>query len=437
MPIPIIAVVGRPNVGKSTLFNRLLGGRRAIVDDMPGVTRDRLYGEGDWRGRRFVLVDTGGFEPEGTGIMAQVRAQAKQAIAEADVILFLVDGKEGLTPADVEVARLLRMGKPGPILLVVNKVDDVSQTSLTADFYRLGFDPVCPVSAEAGQGIGDLLDAVMGVLPEAKDEAAESEAITVAVVGRPNVGKSSLVNRILGADRVLVSSEPGTTRDAIDTRFSYRGREYILVDTAGIRAKGRLGRSVERYSVSRALAAVRRADVVLLLIDGAEGVTAQDTKVGGEAVEAGCATVLVVNKWDCRAGQPDAVDEFRLTLQEHFKYLAYAPMAFVSALTGLRVMSLFDAIDAVAAERARRIPTSELNEVVQAAVVRRPAPVDRGRAVRIRYATQTGTKPPTFVLFTTTAGKIHFSYMRYLENSLRDAYGFRGTPIRLAIRGRE
>ena len=290
MPIPIIAIVGRPNVGKSTLFNRLLGGRRAIVDDMPGVTRDRLYGEGDWRGRRFVLVDTGGFEPEGTGIMAQVRAQAKQAIAEADVILFLVDGKEGLTPADVEVARLLRMGKPGPILLVVNKVDDVSQAALTADFYRLGFDPVCPVSAEAGQGIGDLLDAVMGVLPEAKDEAAESEAITVAVVGRPNVGKSSLVNRILGADRVLVSSEPGTTRDAIDTRFSYRGRDYILVDTAGIRAKGRLGRSVERYSVSRALAAVRRADVVLLLIDGAEGVTAQDTKVGGEVVEAGCAS---------------------------------------------------------------------------------------------------------------------------------------------------
>jgi GTP-binding protein len=436
MAVPIIAIVGRPNVGKSTLFNRLLGGRRAIVDDMPGVTRDRLYGEGEWRGRRFVLVDTGGFEPEGTGILAQVRSQAQQAVAEADAILFLVDGREGLTPADTEVARLLRMGKPGPILLVVNKVDEVSQTALTSDFYQLGFDPVCPVSAEAGQGVGDLLDAVTALLPEAEDEAAEPGAVTVAVVGRPNVGKSSLVNRILGAERVLVSPEPGTTRDAIDTRFTYRGHEYILVDTAGIRAKGRLGRSVERYSVSRALAAVRRADVALLLIDGVEGVTAQDTKVGGEAHEAGCACILVVNKWDCRAGQPDAADEFRLALQEHFKYLAYAPITFVSALTGLRVMSLFETIDAAAAERARRIPTAELNEVVQQAVTRRPPPVERGRPVRIRYATQTGIKPPTFVLFTTTPGKIHFSYMRYLENCIRQAYGFHGTPIRLAIRGR-
>jgi GTP-binding protein len=436
MAVPIIAIVGRPNVGKSTLYNRLLGGRRAIVDDMPGVTRDRLYGEGEWRGRRFVLVDTGGFEPEGTGILAQVRAQAQQAVAEADAILFLVDGKEGLTPADTEVARLLRMGKPGPILLVVNKVDEVSQTALTSDFYRLGFDPVCPISAEQGQGIGDLLDAVTAVLPMTVDESAESGAVTVAVVGRPNVGKSSLVNRILGAERVLVSPEPGTTRDAIDTRFTYRRREYILVDTAGIRAKGRLGRSVERYSVSRALAAVRRADVALLLIDGVEGVTDQDTKIGGEAHEAGCATVLVVNKWDCRAGQPDAVDEFRLTLQEQFKYLAYAPIAFVSAMTGLRVMRLFDAIDAAAAERVRRIPTAELNAVVQEAVTRRPPPMERGRPVRIRYATQAGIKPPTFVLFTTTPGKIHFSYMRYLENSIRQAYGFHGTPIRLAIRGR-
>jgi len=436
MAVPIIAIVGRPNVGKSTLFNRLLGGRRAIVDDMPGVTRDRLYGEGEWRGRRFVLVDTGGFEPEGTGILAQVRAQAQQAVAEADAILFLVDGKEGLTPADTEVARLLRMGKPGPILLVVNKVDEVGQTALTSDFYRLGFDPVCPISAEQGQGIGDLLDAVTAVLPMTEEESAESGAVTVAVVGRPNVGKSSLVNRILGAERVLVSPEPGTTRDAIDTRFTYRRREYILVDTAGIRAKGRLGRSVERYSVSRALAAVRRADVALLLIDGVEGVTDQDTKIGGEAHEAGCATLLVVNKWDCRAGQPDAVDEFRLALQEQFKYLAYAPIAFVSALTGLRVMRLFDAIDAAAAERTRRIPTAELNAVVQEAVTRRPPPMERGRPVRIRYATQTGIKPPTFVLFTTTPGKIHFSYMRYLENSIRQAYGFHGTPIRLAIRGR-
>ena len=437
MAAPIIAIVGRPNVGKSTLFNRLLGGRRAIVDDLPGVTRDRLYGEFEWRGRRFVLVDTGGLDPAGTGIIAQVRAQAEQAVAEADAILFLADGKEGLTPADAEVARLLRHGASRPILLVVNKIDAVSQTALAADFYRLGFDPVHPISAEQGQGIGDLLDAVTSVIPDTGEAAEDSGAVTVAVVGRPNVGKSSLVNRILGTERVVVSAEPGTTRDAIDTRFSYQGRDYVLVDTAGIRAKGRLGRSVERYSVSRALAAVRRADVVLILVDGVEGVTDQDTKIGGEAHEAGCASILVVNKWDCRAGQPDAADEFRVALQEQFKYLAYAPVAFVSALSGLRVMSLFRLIDSAAAERARRIPTAELNAAFETAVSRRPPPADRGRAVRIRYATQTGIKPPTFVLFTTAAGKIHFSYLRYLENCLRDTYGFRGTPIRLAIRGRE
>jgi GTP-binding protein len=437
MAAPIVAIVGRPNVGKSTLFNRLLGGRRAIVDDMPGVTRDRLYGEFEWCGRRFVLVDTGGFEPSGTGIMAQVRAQAEQAVAEADAILLLADGKEGLTPADAEVARLLRQGASRPILLVVNKVDAASQTALAADFYRLGFDPVYPISAEQGQGIGDLLDAVASAIPDTGETADETGAITVAVVGRPNVGKSSLVNRILGTERVVVSAEPGTTRDAIDTRFSYQGRDYILVDTAGIRAKGRLGRSVERYSVSRALAAMHRADVALILVDGVEGVTDQDTKIGGEAHEAGCASILVVNKWDCRTGEPDAAAAFRAALQEQFKYLAYAPVAFASALSGLGVMSLFRLIDAAAAERARRIPTADLNTAFEAAVSRRPPPADRGRAVRIRYVTQTGIKPPTFVLFTTAVGKIHFSYLRYLENCLRDIYGFRGTPIRLAVRGRE
>jgi GTP-binding protein len=436
MAVPIIAIVGRPNVGKSTLFNRLLGGRRAIVDDVPGVTRDRLYGEFEWRGRRFVLVDTGGLDPAGTGIMAQVRAQAQHAVAEADAILLLTDGKEGLTPADTEVAKLLRQGAPRPILLVVNKVDSVSQTALAADFYRLGFDPVCAISAEQGQGIGDLLDAVASVIPSSGEVTEEAGAITVAVVGRPNVGKSSLVNRILGTERVVVSAEPGTTRDAIDTRFNYEGRDYILVDTAGIRAKGRLGRSVERYSVSRALAAVRRADVALILVDGVEGVTDQDTKIGGEAHEAGCASILVVNKWDRSAGTADAAKEFHLALQQQFKYLAYAPIAFVSALSGLRVMSLFRTIDTVAAERARRIPTAELNAVVERAVTRRPPPAAQGRAVHVRYATQTGIKPPTFVFFTTTKGKVHFSYMRYLENSLREAYGFCGTPIRLAIRGR-
>lgn len=437
MSMPVIAIVGRPNVGKSTLFNRLVGGRRAIVDDMPGVTRDRLYGELEWRGRRFTMVDTGGYEPEGTGIMAQVRAQAAQAVAEADVILFLVDAKEGLTPTDSEVARLLRQGTTRPILLAANKVDAVSQDVLTADFYRLGFDTVHAVSAEQGQGTGDLMDAIAAATPDTDTAAEASSAITVAVIGRPNVGKSSLVNRILGAERVLVSDEPGTTRDAIDTRFTYQGKDYVFVDTAGIRAKGRLGRSVERYSVSRALAAVRRADVTLLLLDGVEGATGQDTKIGGEAHEAGCATIIVVNKWDLHKGEADAAEEFRRTIEEKFKYLAYAPLTFISAKSGARVMGLFELIDAVAAERMRRIPTAELNEVVLEAVARRPPPAEHGRSVRFRYVTQTGVKPPTFVCFTTSRLEVHFSYMRYLENCLRQCYGFRGTPIRLAIRGRE
>lgn len=436
MSVPIIAIVGRPNVGKSTLFNRLLRGRKAIVEDTPGVTRDRLYGEFDWGGRRFILVDTGGFEADPIGIMAQVRAQAEQAVAEADVILLLVDAKDGLTPADAEVAGLLRKAARRPILLVVNKVDAASQETLAAEFHRLGFDPVFPVSAEQGQGIGELLDAMASQVPEMEVPPQEPGAVTVAVIGRPNVGKSSLVNRILGAERVLVSPEPGTTRDAVDTRFSYRGRDYILVDTAGIRAKGRIGRTIERYSVSRALAAVRRADVALILLDAVEGVTVQDTKIGGEAHEAGCASILVVNKWDLRAGGPDADAEYRLALQEKFKYLAYAPIAFVSALTGHRVMPLFRLIDAVAAERERRVSTPELNAVIQAAVTRRPPPAERGRPVRIRYATQVGVKPPTFLCFATAGGRLHFSYLRYIENCLRETYGFRGTPIRLVVRGR-
>jgi len=433
--VPIVAIVGRPNVGKSTLFNRLVGGRRAIVDDMPGVTRDRLYGDCEWRGRQLVLVDTGGFEPDAIGIMVQVRAQAEHAVAEADVIVFLVDAREGLSPADVEVAGLLRRAATKPILLAVNKVDSAGQESLAAEFHRLGFDPLFPVSAEQGQGIGELLDAVVDRLPEAPPAEAPSGAITVAIVGRPNVGKSSLLNCILGAERVVVSPEPGTTRDAIDTRFSYEGREYVLVDTAGIRAKGRLGRSVERYSVSRALAAIRRADVALIVLDGAEGVTVQDTKIGGEAHAAGCATILVVNKWDLRAGQREAVGEFGGDLRDKFKYLAYAPVSFVSALSGLRVMELFPKIDEVAAARAYRVPTPELNAVMREAVSRRPPAAERGRPVRIRYATQVAIKPPTFLIFS-TASTLHFSYQRYLENCLRRAFGFPGTPLRVSVRGR-
>jgi len=357
-------------------------------------------------------------------------------VAEADVILLLMDAKDGLTPADAEVAGLLRKSARCPILLVVNKVDAASQTPQAAEFHQLGFDPVYPISAEQGQGIGELLDAVASQVPDTEAPAAEEAAITVAVIGRPNVGKSSLVNRILGADRVVVSPEPGTTRDAVDTRFSYRGREYVLVDTAGIRAKGRLGRSLERYSVSRALAAVRRADVALILLDGLEGVTSQDAKIGGEAEEAGCGTILVVNKWDCRAGERDAEAAYRDAVHEGFKYLAYAPITFVSALTGFRVMDLFQLIDVVAAARERRIPTPELNAALHEAVERRPPPADRGRPVHIRYATQVGVKPPAFLCFATATGDLHFSYLRYLENCLRQRFDFRGSPIRLVVRGR-
>jgi GTP-binding protein len=323
-----------------------------------------------------------------------------------------------------------------PILVVVNKVDGDSQEALVGEFHRLGFDEVHQISAEGGRGIGDLLDVVAAKLPRGEEPPGETGAITVAVVGRPNVGKSSLVNRILGAERVLVSPVPGTTRDAVDTCFTYQGRDYILVDTAGIRAKGRIGHSVERYSVSRALAAVRRADVTLILVDAVEGVAEQDTKIGGEAHEAGCASILVVNKWDLRQKEEAALAEFRLALQEKFKYLAYAPVAFVSAHTGLRVLSLFPLIDAAAAERERRIPTAELNSTIGEAVDRRPPPAEGGRPVRIRYVTQVGVKPPTFLCFTTAHRGLHFSYVRYLENVLRRTYGFRGTPIRLAVRGR-
>ncbi|MFB3816491.1 MAG: ribosome biogenesis GTPase Der [Candidatus Methylomirabilales bacterium] len=437
MAIPVIAIVGRPNVGKSTLFNRLLGGRRAIVDDMPGVTRDRLYGEGEWRGRKFVLVDTGGFEPDGVGMPAAVRTQAEQAVAEADAICLLVDGKAGLTPVDEEIARYLRGAAARPIFLVVNKVDSPAQEPLTADFHRLGFAQVMPLSAEGGHGTGDLLDALLELFPGEPAEAPERRTVTVAIVGRPNVGKSSLVNRILGMERVLVSPEPGTTRDAVDTPFVYQGQHYVLVDTAGIRAQGRLGRSVERYSVSRALAALRRADVAILLLDGAEGVTAQDTRVGGEAHEAGCGVVIAVNKWDLRAGDASAAEEVGRAIREKFKYLEYASVAFVSALTGARVPSLFRLVDTAAAERERRVPTPELNEVVAAAVARRPPPAERGRPVKIRYVTQTGVRPPTFVCFTSARHGLHFSYLRYLENAIRRAYPFTGTPIRLAVRGRE
>jgi GTP-binding protein len=432
--LPVIAIIGRPNVGKSTLFNRLVGGRRAIVDDLPGVTRDRLTGECEWLGRRFMVVDTGGLVPDaGGGLLAQVRAQACAALRACDVAVLLVDALEGLTPADAEVARLLRREGKAPLVLAVNKVDTARQEPLAADFASLGIDPIIPVAAESGRGVDDLLDHIAALVPLGPEAPAAEAGTTVAIVGRPNVGKSSLLNRLLGEERVVVSPEPGTTRDAVDTRVVMGGRPYTLIDTAGIRARGRLTLSLERAAVARAVRAMERADVALILLDAMQGITEQDTKIAGLAQDAGCGAILVVNKWDAApAGREDRAARIA-AIRERLKYLDYAPLRTVSALTGLRVLELFAVVDRVAAERAKRVPTAELNEFLRQAVERRPPPAARGRADKLRYATQAGVRPPTFVLFT-NAPDLHFSYRRYLVNCLREAYGFEGSPIRLVVR---
>ncbi len=434
--LPVIAIIGRPNVGKSTLFNRLVGGRRAIVDDAPGVTRDRITGTCEWLGRRFTVVDTGGLDPDAEeGLVAQVRAQACAALRGCDVAVLLVDALEGLTPADAEVARLLRRECKAPLVLAVNKVDTERSEPLAADFASLGIDPIVPVAAESGRGVDELLDHVAALVPLGPETpAADAGApTTVAIVGRPNVGKSSLLNRLLGEERVVVRPEPGTTRDAVDTRLTMGGRPYILIDTAGIRSRGRLALSLERAAVARAVRAMQRADVALIVLDAVEGITDQDTKIAGLAQEAGCGAILVVNKWDAAPAERAERGERIAAIRERLKYLEYAPLLTVSALTGLRVLGLFAVVDRVAAERAKRIPTAELNEFIRQALDRRPPPATRGRATKVRYATQAGVKPPTFVLFTNVAD-LHFSYRRYLVNCLREAYGFAGSPIRLVVR---
>ncbi len=431
---PVIAIIGRPNVGKSTLFNRLVGGRRAIVDDRPGVTRDRITGECEWLGRRFTVVDTGGLDPDAEGgLLGQVRAQACAALRGCDVAVLVVDALEGLTPADAEVARLLRRECKAPLVLAVNKVDTATSEPLAADFASLGIEPAVPLAAESGRGVDDLLDHIAALVPLGPEAPAVASGTTVAIVGRPNVGKSSLLNRLLGEERVVVSPEPGTTRDAVDTRLTVGGRSYTLIDTAGIRSRGKLTLSLERAAVARAVRAMERADVALILMDAVEGITEQDTKIAGLAQDAGCGAILVVNKWDVAPGGRAERTERIAAIRERLKYLEYAPLLTVSALTGLRVLDLFAVVDRVAAERAKRIPTAEVNEFLRQAVERRPPPAARGRAAKIRYVTQAGVKPPTFVLFTNVV-ELHFSYRRYLLNRLREAYGFEGCPIRLVVR---
>jgi len=433
--IPTIAIVGRPNVGKSTLFNRLVGGRRAIVEATPGVTRDRNYGTVEWRGRSFLLVDTGGFEPKTPSRIAQqVALQAQLAMEEAELILFLVDAREGLTPLDEEIALLLRKKAEKPVMLVANKVDTAVRASETVEFYRLGFSEVLPVSAEHGTGVGELLDRVLALVPPAEKTPAAVEGVTIAVIGRPNVGKSSLVNRILGEPRVIVNPDPGTTRDPIDTPFTYQGQRYVLVDTAGIRSKSRMSHRVEYYSILRAVKAVERSDVALILLDAVTGVVRQDARIAGIAIQAGCASILVVNKWDLVEKRAGGADEHLRRIREELGHLDYAPVLFVSALTGQRVFKIFPVVERVLKERDRRIPPDELDRFIGEAVAAHPPSSVQGRPITIWSATQLASRPPTFGLFVNDPRGIPPSYVRYLVNRLRKAYGLEGNPIRLHVR---
>ena len=432
---PLVAIVGRPNVGKSMLFNKLVGQRLSIVEDTPGVTRDRLYAEAEWRNRKFDLVDTGGIEPSADSeILAFMRQQAEIAIDHATVIVFLCDIKTGLTASDQEVANmLLRSGKP--VVLAVNKMDQVGMTNPDIyEFYNLGLGDPIAVSAVHGHGTGDLLDECFRYFPPEDEEEVEDDVIKVAVIGKPNVGKSSLVNRILGEERVIVSDMAGTTRDAVDSYFENAKGKYLFIDTAGMRKKARVDDRIEKFSVLRATMAIERCDVCLIMIDANEGVTEQDTKVAGLAHEAGKACIIVVNKWDAIEKDDKTMDRMRQDVRRDLAYMTYAPIVFISALTGQRVDRLFDLINYVSDQAAMRITTGMLNTVLADATARVQPPTDKGRRLKIYYMTQIGVKPPHFVCFCNDAKLFHFSYQRYLENQIRATFGLEGTPIKLTIR---
>ncbi|MBR6677220.1 MAG: ribosome biogenesis GTPase Der [Oscillospiraceae bacterium] len=432
---PIIAIVGRPNVGKSMLFNKIIGKRLSIVEDTPGVTRDRIYGESDWNGRAFRLVDTGGIEPKTDNeILSFMREQAEIAIANADVIVLLTDGKVGVTAADYDVARMLqRSGKP--IVLGVNKMDSVGRVDPDFyEFYNLGLGDPIAVSAVHGHGTGDLLDACVEYFPEEGEEEEEDERIQVALIGRPNVGKSSLTNRILGFQRVIVSDVAGTTRDAIDSEFENEYGKYNFIDTAGMRKKSRIEESIEKYSVLRSAMAIDRADVCLIMIDAQDGVTEQDTKVAGMAHEAGKACIIVVNKWDAIEKDDKTMDRMREDIRRDLGFMTYAPVVFISAVTGQRVDRLFELINYVNEQSGTRITTGQLNNVLEDAQTRVQPPTDKGRRLKIYYMTQVGVRPPHFVIFCNDKRLFHFSYQRYLENCIRNTFGLEGTPVKISIR---
>ncbi len=442
MAKPIVAIVGRPNVGTSTLFNRLVGERRAIVEDEPGTTRDRVYGTTDWGGIEFTIIDTGGLqdekEIEGASlaeIARNTRNQAQSAIEEADVIVFLVDAKHGLTAGDHEVADLLRRADK-PTLLVANKAESAQRRDGVFEFYELGLGDPIAISSYHGTGTGDLLDRVVEALPEAEEEA-EHEGPAIAIVGRPNVGKSRLLNALIGQERSIVSDVPGTTRDSIDTQLEWAGQPVTLIDTAGIRRRGRIDQGIEKFSVIRSMRAIDRSDVVLLVIDANEGFTAQDLHIAGYIEEQKKGIVVVINKWDLIDKDATTMDEYRAKAREALDFVPYAPLVFVSAKFGQRVHQVLDTALMVVAERNRRVPTSALNTLLREAVAAHPPPSRPGRWLKFYYATQADVAPPTFIFFCNDPMHIHFSYRRYLENKMRDAFGYIGTPIRMSFRGRE
>lgn len=434
---PIIAIVGRPNVGKSTLFNRLTQTRKAIIEDVAGVTRDRLYEDGEWNGRQFTLIDTGGIDTvDKDHILKNVRLQAEIAIEESDLILFMVDASVGVTQEDETVAQILRKSDK-TVILVANKVKDFEDLMPVYEFYSLGFEHVVPIAAVDGRNTGDLLDLMVSLLPDAPPVTAGADASSIAVVGRPNVGKSSLCNRLLGEERSIVSDVPGTTRDAIDTPFRYNGENYILVDTAGMRRRKKVELATEKYSVVRSLHAVDRSDVVLMVIDGSQGLTDQDKRIVGYAHEQGKGIVLVVNKWDLVEKDHKTQKEMEDKFKGELLFLAYAPMIFVSAVTGQRVGQIMETVHAVVENRLMRVPTGVLNDIIREAVLKNPPPTDKGKRLKIYYATQIGVAPPTFALFVNDQEIMHFSYLRYLENRIRDYFIFEGTTLRLQLRNRK
>ena len=438
MSKPVVAIVGRPNVGKSTLFNALAGEKISIVKDTPGVTRDRIYADASWLDKEFTLIDTGGIEPDSSDIiLSQMREQAQIAIDTADVILFLVDVKQGLVDSDSKVADMLRRSKK-PVILAVNKVDSFQKYMMDVyEFYNLGIGDPHPVSAASMLGIGDLLDEVVKFFPANEQEEEEDERPRIAIVGKPNVGKSSIINKLVGENRVIVSNIAGTTRDAIDTEIKYHGREYVFIDTAGLRKKNKIKEELERYSIIRTVTAVERADVVLVVIDAVEGVTEQDAKIAGIAHERGKGVIIVVNKWDAIEKNDKTMNEYEKEVRRVLSFMPYAEIMYVSAQTGQRLPKLYDMIDMVIENQTLRIATGVLNEIMMEAVAMQQPPSDKGKRLKLYYITQVAVKPPTFVIFVNDKELMHFSYTRYLENKIREAFGFKGTSLRFFIRERK